>query len=69
MRLDAKVEVTAGVLAAMNTTQFEALQQNILQEGQWETVDDCRLSGYGEYVGVNIGGMFIGIEKDGYTHS
>lgn len=69
MRPDVKIEVTAGTLAAMTPKQFEALQENVLAEGQWENVEGTlRLSG-GDYLGVHLPAMFVGIEPDGYTHS
>jgi hypothetical protein len=65
-----KVDVTAGVLASLTTEQFAALQDNVLADGRWEHFEGpLRLSGHGEYVGVHLPNLFIGIEKDGYTHS
>ena len=78
MKPGVKVEVTAGTLAGMTIEQFQALQKNVLAEGSWETTDVLRLSG-GEYLTVrpfhrdNNGfermSIYLGIEKDGYTHS
>lgn len=70
MKSHVKFEVTAGTLVSMTTDQFEALQR-LAQEGNWETIDPdypIHVSG-GDYIGVTLGGMFLGIEKDGYTHS
>jgi hypothetical protein len=84
MRNDIKVDVTVGTLASMSVEQFTALRDNILREGNWETADGIRVSGGGDYIGVvplrakrasaDFTGameqmMFIGIERDGYTHS
>lgn len=65
-----KIDVNAGVLSNMSVEQFQALQNNILAPGKWESqVEPVHISGHGEYIGLTVGGMFIGIEKDGYTHS
>lgn len=74
-----KIHVTAGTLAAMSDEQFAALRQNVLAEGQWDSAKGLRLSGGGDYLGVepmssslrgsSVPLMFIGIERDGYTHS
>lgn len=68
MKPHAIVEITAGTLRDMTMEQLVALRQNVLADGNWETVNSCRISGI-DPVGVNIGRMFIGIERDGYTHS
>ena len=70
MRPDTPITTSAGVLAAMTAEQFSALQQNILAEGLWETVTEAvHISGT-DYLGVHMpDGLFIGIEKDGHTHS
>jgi hypothetical protein len=64
-----KVDVTAGTLAAMTDEQFRSLRDHILAEGRWDTVETVRVDGAGDYVGVYLPTIFIGIEKDGYTHS
>lgn len=84
MKPHLKVEVTVGLLCTMSAEQFEALKENVLGEGRWETADGLRIvsGGGGDDIGV-IPQMFraedpehklheiiyIGIEKDGYTHS
>jgi hypothetical protein len=70
MRPHVKIDVNAGTLAAMTDEQFRALRENILAEGLWEQVEGpVRVDGAGEYVGVYLPNLFIGIERDGYTHS
>jgi hypothetical protein len=69
MRYEVPVDINVGTLATMTAEQFVALRDNILAEGHWENQIDIRVRGAGDYVGVYVGGMFIGIEKDGYTHS
>jgi hypothetical protein len=84
MKPGTPVEINAGVLANMSIEQFLSLQRHVLSEGQWETADKLHISGHGEYIGVEPMKykratahttsayepmMFIGIEKDGYTHS
>jgi hypothetical protein len=70
MQSHVKVEMTVGTLRSMTTEQFHALQDNILAEGKWETVVETPLHiDGGDYLGVYLPGIFIGIEKDGYTHS
>ena len=68
MKPHIQVEITAGTLANMTPEQFKSLQDNVLKEGVWDSVDSVRISG-GTYLGIEIGGMFLGIEKDGYCHS
>jgi hypothetical protein len=61
--------INAGTLRSMTDEQFHALRDNVLADGKWETVDGpLRIDG-GEYLGVYLPNIFIGIEKDGYTHS
>ncbi len=76
MQPHVKVDITAGTLAAMTVEQFTALRDNIVAEGKWESVDGVQVSsgGFGDYIGVmpfsdGESLIFIGIEKDGYTHS
>lgn len=85
MKPDTPVKINAGTIAAMTVEQFLSLKKNICAEGQWETAVGLRVSGGGDYIGVEplelnkrVFGeskdevrpiMFIGIEKDGYTHS
>lgn len=70
-----KVSVTAGTLAAMTDEQFRSLR-SVLGEGSWETTRNLRISSGGDFIGVHISNRadgdnvyFLGIEKDGYTHS
>jgi len=59
----------ADTLAALTDAQLAALGDNVFAEGRWDHVDETiRLSG-GDYFGVHLPGTFVGIEKDGYTHS
>lgn len=82
MKPHIKVDITAGTIAAMTTEQFVSLRDNVCREGRWENSDGLRINGGGDYIGVeplsgsrpDVPGamtpiMFIGIEKDGYTHS
>lgn len=84
MKPHIKVEITAGTIANMTTEQFEALKNNVCAEGRWETAVSLKTYGGGDYLGVEpMSGhitdtgtlvvespmMYIGIERDGYTHS
>lgn len=69
MKPHVKVDVTAGTLAALTDEQFAALRDNVLAQGRFDSVGELRLAGGGDYLGVILPGLFIGIEKDGYTHS
>jgi len=52
----------------MTTEQFEALR-DLAQPGRWETqTEDVFVSGT-DYLGVHMTSIFLGIERDGYTHS
>jgi hypothetical protein len=65
------ITITAGAFAKMTPAQLESLQQNVLREGVWDTIDaeaDVHISG-GDYLGVQLPYIFLGIEKDGYCHS
>jgi hypothetical protein len=68
MKGDLKIDVNVATLRSMNAEQFEALKANVLADGKWETEQSLRLHG-GEYLGVYLDSIFIGIERDGYTHS
>lgn len=75
MKPSIRVEVTVGTLAQMTDEQFKALRDDVLAEGLWETAAGLYISGGGDYIGVeplddvHSRIMFIGIERDGYTHS
>ena len=79
MQPGTKVQVTAGTLASLTNEQFDALRTFILRPDAWEGAVRLRISGGGDFIGVepmyndDQGGekpaIFIGIEKDGYTHS
>lgn len=70
MKPHIKIDITAGTLANMTIPQFEALRDNVLAEGRWDTIDEeIRVMGGGDHLGVELPGLYIGIEKDGYTHS
>lgn len=65
------ITITAGALASMTPAQLESLQKNVVSEGVWDSVDpesDVHISG-GDYLGVYLPTIFLGIEKDGYCHS
>lgn len=75
MKPHIKIDITAGTIASMTIPQFEALRDNICREGRWDSIGEetppvrmINVSG-GSYLGVHLPDMFIGIEKDGYTHS
>jgi hypothetical protein len=69
MRPHVQIQLTAGTICAMTDEQFHALRDNVLAGGLWENVDGpLRIDG-GDYLGVFLPGIFVGIEKDGYTHS
>lgn len=74
MKPDIKMNITVGTFRSLTTAQFEALKNNVLADGCWETSDSVRVSGGGDYIGVEpmrqgARDIFIGIERDGYTHS
>lgn len=63
------VNISAGTIASMTPEQFAALQ-SICAEGSWDHLTEpIHVNGAGDYIGVWVGGLFLGIEKDGYTHS
>ena len=63
------VHIPVGTLMNMTDEQLFALRQNVLAEGLWENVEGVlRIDGL-DYLGVHLPGIFVGIEKDGYTHS
>ena len=69
MKPHVEVHISAGAICAMTDEQFHALRENILREGIWDQVEGpLRIDG-GDYLGVYLPGLFVGIEKDGYTHS
>jgi hypothetical protein len=69
MRDDARIHFTGRAMKEMSVEQFLALQRNIAAEGKWETQTEATVVWSMDHIGVNIGGMYIGIESDGYTHS
>ena len=76
MKNATSVTISAGALKKMTPQQFTALQENILADGMWETAYGCRITiGMSQEICVEpIDGhgkamIFIGIERDGYTHS
>jgi hypothetical protein len=70
MRPGLNVNISAGTIASMTDEQFRALRDNICAEGRWESINEpIHVSETGDYIGVNLPNIFIGIEKDGYTHS
>ncbi len=68
MKPHVPITLTAGTLANMTPAQLEALQQNVLAKGLWEDTEELNISG-GDYLGVYLPNIFLGIEKDGYCHS
>lgn len=74
MRNEVEIRVKAGTLKGMNLEQFKALQENVLNDGLWDNADELRLVSGFDDLGVmpQKNGetlIYIGIEKDGYTHS
>ena len=70
MKPGLNINISAGTIASMTVEQFEALRDNICAKGHWEQLNDpIHVSGTGEYIGVHLPSIFIGIEPDGYTHS
>lgn len=73
MHNSAKIEISAMALKCMTYDQFDALRENVLADGKWEQQNTAQIvwvpEGDKGYVGVTVGGMFIGIEQNGYTHS
>lgn len=70
MKNDLAVDINAGTIATMSVEQFISLRDNFCKEGNWDHVKETvRVRGAGDYIGVEVGSMFIGIERDGYTHS
>lgn len=64
------VNISAGTIASMTEAQFTALRDHVCATGRWDSLTDpIHVSGTGDYIGVWLAGMFLGIEKDGYTHS
>ena len=69
MKPHIKIDMTVGTFRSLSDEQFHALQK-VTADGNWETVEDSfRVDGAGDYAGVYLPGIFLGIEKDGYTHS
>ena len=64
----AQITIPAGALRDMTVEQLKALQEHIVGEKCWQHVESLHISG-GDYLGVHLPGFFVGIEKDGYTHS
>jgi hypothetical protein len=70
MRPNRRFIIPAGCLREMTIAQFAALQK-LTAHPLWENSDqDLHVSGT-EYLGIVMdeSGFFLGIEKDGYTHS
>ena len=66
-----QITISAGALANMTPAQLESLQQNVVGEGVWDHLAydaEIHISG-GDYLGVHLPTIFLGIEKDGYCHS
>jgi hypothetical protein len=63
-------QIPAGCLREMTVEQFKALQVLTLKNN-WENCDDDLFVSGTDYIGVVMDntGFFLGIEKDGYTHS
>jgi hypothetical protein len=69
MKPGLNVNISAGTIASMTTEQFVALRDNICAEGKWDTIDQPIGVVGGDFLAVYLPDIFIGIEKDGYTHS
>ena len=61
--------VTAAVLKKSTDEQINALRQNILADGLWETEKPDMIFMDHETLFVRFPSILIGIEPDGYTHS
>lgn len=69
MRPGLNINISAGTIATMTDEQFHSLQR-LTAEGSWDTLTEpIHVNGRGDYLGVELPGFFIGIERDGYTHS
>lgn len=68
MKSHTPITLTAGTLVNMTPAQLAALQQHVLADGLWEDTKELHISG-GDYLGVYLPTIFLGIEKDGYCHS
>lgn len=69
MRPGLNINISAGTFASMTDEQFHSLQ-NLTAEGSWDTLTEpIHVNGAGDYIGIWLAGLFVGIEKDGYTHS
>lgn len=67
-----RLSVSAKALKEATPTQLQALKENILADGKWETVKNGEVFIYMDWgtLMVNIDKqMLIGIEQSGYTHS
>ncbi len=64
-------EVTVYVPGWMTDEQAQAVRQLFDRNPDGSTLREFfdRVEPYGDYCGLGWCGMFIGIEKDGYTHS
>ena len=74
MKPHVQLQITAGTFASMTDEQFHALRDNLFAPGCWDHVEGpLQISGSGrnrgDYLGVHLPGIFVGIERDGYTHS
>lgn len=55
----------------MNDKQIDSLDKLYQRDSQGVTRDQFfqKVENFGDYVGVIWAGMFVGIEKDGYSHT
>ena len=74
MKGDMIVTINVATLRSMTDEQFHALRDHVLADGLWENARGCLIRG-GDYISVEpLDGdaksmIYLGIEKDGYTHS
>lgn len=75
MTNDTEINITIKALRDINPVQLEALQEQVLQEGRWDTATEVVIWVDGETIMLNIYSIkdgtpfLIGIETDGYCHS
>ena len=76
MSPDIVIHICAGALATMTVEQLQALQVNVVRPDVWQHITrqdpPVFISGGGAdgmYLGVTFPDIFLGFERDGYTHS
>ena len=71
MKADVELQIPVGTFMSMTDEQITSLRVFVLADGVLGRTSRTavRIDGFGDYVGVHLPGIFIGIEKDGYTDS